>query len=54
MILKETRIEPFFRNDQNSYQLFDLNMKPSALTFNNVSAIKRELESLLWHMAAAV
>lgn len=35
-------------------QLFDLNMKPSALTFNNVSAIKRELESLLWHMAAAV
>ena len=38
----------------NKRQLFDLNMKPSALTFNNVSSIKRELENLLWHMVAAV
>lgn len=38
----------------NKRQLFDLKIKPSALTFNNVSAIKRELENLLWHMVAAV
>ena len=35
-------------------QPFDLKLKPSTLTFNNVSAIKRELENLLWHMVAAV
>lgn len=38
----------------NKQKLFDLKMKPSALTFNNVSAIKRELKNLLCHMAAAV
>lgn len=38
----------------NKQKLFDLKMKPSALTFNNVSAIKRELKNVLCHMAAAV
>lgn len=38
----------------NKQQPFDLKLKPSTLTFNNVSAIKRELENLLWHMVAAV
>jgi len=38
----------------NKRQQFDFKMKPSALTFNNVAAIKRGLENLLWHMVAAV
>lgn len=35
-------------------QPIDFKMKPSTLTFNDISAIKRELENLLCNVVAAV